>query len=766
MVDGHMLDLDQEINLPKNRRHNIEIVVDRISLTPETRPRVSEAIEIALEHGKGLMLVESADGKNRQTFSKYHSCSVCDFNMPLVEPRLFSFNSPQGMCQGCKGLGLKLAVDVDKLIPNRRLSIRQGGIKFYQNLVDSENLDWQEFKAMLDFYGISLDAPLKDLSSNDWEIILHGSLEAIDYDLVSRSGIRHQKNGYIEGLIPKIERRYLNTSSEQIRGWYKSTFMSDRECDVCYGARLNTFGLAVQIGNLNIHQLTTLPIEKALEFILQLELSPYEEKVARLVLNEITHRLEFLINVGLEYLSLDRKAETLSGGESQRIRLATQIGSNLTGVLYVLDEPSIGLHQKDNRRLITALKKMVDIGNTLIVVEHDEETIRSADYIVDIGPQAGDEGGQIVAQGDLEQIKKSPESVTGAFLTGALKIETPSYRRSGNGQVLEIKDARENNLQRINVKFPLGKLIGVTGVSGSGKSTLVNEILAKALIQRLTNPFMAPGQFGKLKGIEFVDKVVPISQSPIGRTPRSNPATYTSVFDDIRDVFAQTQVARARGYQKGRFSFNVDGGRCEKCQGDGLLRIEMHFLPDVYVLCDICDGKRYNHETLEAKYKNKSIADVLAMRVYEAFEFFTNRPKIKHKLQTIIDVGLGYIKLGQSATTLSGGEAQRVKLATFLQKKPTGKTIYILDEPTTGLHQWDVKKLIKVLGRIVDGGDTVLVIEHNLDVIKSCDYIIDLGPDGGDKGGLVVARGTPEQVATSEQSHTAKYLREILHDGK
>lgn len=767
-VDGEIFSLEEEKSWPtlnKNIRHNIEIVIERLVLKndPEVKSRISEAIEVALEHGKGFMAVENINDKSFKLFSKFHSCPQCGFNMPLIEPRLFSFNSPAGMCQGCKGLGIKLIVDLKKLIPDQNLSIKQGAIKFYENLVDSSNLDWQEFKKLLEFYGISLETPVKNLRRDDLDIILHGSEEPINFSLISNSGRKYEKYHAIEGIVPKIERRYLNSTSEAIRIWYKNSFMSDSECNVCHGARLNDFALSVKINQLNIYQLTNKPIDQVLEFILNLNLTETQQQIANLIINELVNRLTFLNNVGLEYLALSRKAETLSGGESQRIRLATQIGSNLTGVLYVLDEPSIGLHQKDNAKLIKTLKKMVDIGNTLIVVEHDEETIRSADWIVDLGPLAGDQGGEVIAQGKSLMIMDEPRSLTGQFLSGKQSIQIPKFRRSGNGKVLEIRGVKENNLKNLDVKFPLGKMIAVTGVSGSGKSTLVNEVLAKALIQKISNPFIVPGSFKELKGSEYIDKVVQISQSPIGRTPRSNPATYTSVFDDIRDVFTKTQIARARGYQKGRFSFNVPGGRCDKCDGDGVIKIEMHFLPDVYVTCDNCHGKRYNYETLEAKYRNKSIADILEMTVSQALIFFDNHFKIKYKLQTIEDVGLGYIKLGQSATTLSGGEAQRVKLATFLQKKPTGKTIYILDEPTTGLHQADVKKLIEVLNRLTNGGDTVLVIEHNLDIIKSVDFIIDLGPGGGINGGKIVAQGSPEQIVKLEKSYTGQYLKILLN---
>ena len=760
-VNGDILSLDDNINLSKTKRHDIDIVVDRIVLKEEDRPRITEAVELALEYAKGLVTIWFQDG-NEETFSKFHSCPHGDFNMPQIEPRLFSFNSPSGMCDACKGLGIKLKVDVKKLIPDTAKSINQGGIKYYENLVDSENLEWQEFAALLKHYNIARNVPIRTLSEHELDIILHGSIDEISYSLQSKSGNRYDKFGFIEGTTSKIERKHLNSTSEMVRTWYRNTFMSDIKCDVCQGKRLNKYALSVKIDDKDISQFTGLSIEVAHDVIITLDLQGDEAQIAELILNELSNRLSFLNNVGLDYLTLDRKAETLSGGESQRIRLATQIGSNLTGVLYVLDEPSIGLHQKDNDKLITTLRKMVDIGNTLIVVEHDDDTIKAADYLVDIGPAAGDRGGEVVAAGTPEEVAAVEESITGRYLSGKEFIAVPKSRRSGNGKVLEVVGAEENNLNKVNAKFPLGKFISVTGVSGSGKSSLVKEVLAKSIQQKISNPFLTAGKHKQLKGIQNIDKMVLVDQSPIGRTPRSNPATYTSVFNDIRDVFTNTQVAKARGYKKGRFSFNVDGGRCDKCRGDGVIKIEMHFLPDVYVTCDQCDGKRYNQETLDAKYRSKSIADVLAMRVSEALEFFDTNRKIKNKLQTLEDVGLGYITLGQNATTLSGGEAQRVKLATFLQKRPTGKTVYILDEPTTGLHQHDVKKLIEVLNRIVDGGDTVLTIEHNLDVIKVSDYIIDMGPGGGVKGGKVIATGTPEQVAKVPGSYTAEYLRKML----
>ncbi|MCK5867139.1 MAG: excinuclease ABC subunit UvrA [Mycoplasmataceae bacterium] len=764
-VNGSIFTLDDEIKLDKNKVHNISIVVDRIVINKDIRSRLVEAVELALEYGKGLVNIEIVDDKIK-SYSKFHSCPEGDFNMPLLEPRLFSFNSPSGMCESCKGLGVKLNTDKNKLFLNKKQSINQGGIVYFKNLIGSTNLEWQEFKILCDHYKIDLNTAIEDMNKEDIEIIMYGSKDEIQFSITSSSGIRRDKISMIEGIADKIERKYMGTSSEMIRKWYRNTYMSDVTCNKCKGSRLNDNAMAVKIGEMNIFEFTKQSIESTLENVLSMELDDNEKQISELIINELADRLSFLNNVGLDYLSLDRKAETLSGGESQRIRLATQIGSNLTGVLYVLDEPSIGLHQKDNAKLIKTLKHMVESGNTLMVVEHDEETIRSADYIIDIGPGAGEDGGEIVAQGTLEQISKSKNSLTGDYLSGRKKIEIPLSRRSGNGKVFLVKGAKENNLSNIDVKIPLGKLISVTGVSGSGKSTLVNEIIYKSIQQKISNPFIVPGKVGSISGIEYIDKLIRVSQSPIGRTPRSNPATYTSVFDDIRDVFSKTQVSRARGYLKGRFSFNVDGGRCEKCRGDGTIKIELHFLPNVYVKCEQCEGRRYNLETLESKYKNKSIADVLDMRVSEAVEFFSANKKITDKLMTLMDVGLGYITLGQSATTLSGGEAQRVKLATFLQKKPTGKTLYILDEPTTGLHQHDISKLINVLNRIVDDGDTVLVIEHNLDMIKVSDYIIDLGPGGGIKGGKVIATGTPEQVSKTAGTYTGEYLETILFDKK
>ena len=761
-VNGQIFSLEDEIILEKNKKNNIEIIIDRLILNHDNKSRIAEAIELAFEYSKGLATIE-INGKQIETFSKFHSCEHGDFDMPLIEPKLFSFNSPSGMCLECKGLGLKLKVDHKKLIPDKTKSIMQGAILYFKNLLHSSNLEWQQFKELCNYYKIDLYKPINELTKKEFDILLIGSEGPIEYSLESSSGNKYEKFEIIEGIATKIERKHLSTTAEQMRTYYRKNFMSDIKCSSCHGTRLNKFARAVKIDGINIHELTKLSIDECLDKIISLELNDSESKISELVVNELTNRLGFLSNVGLDYLSLNRKAETLSGGEAQRIRLATQIGSNLTGVLYVLDEPSIGLHQKDNNKLLETLKKMVELGNTLLVVEHDEETIRAAEHIVEIGPRAGKNGGKIIAQGTPSELMKNQNSLTGDFLSGRRKIEIPKSRRSGNGKVIQVSGATENNLKKINVKFPLGKLIAVTGVSGSGKSTLVNEVLAKAIQKNLTNEFIIPGKHKEVKGLENIDKLVRISQSPIGRTPRSNPATYTSVFDDIRDLFVKTKLARARGYLKGRFSFNVDGGRCDKCKGDGLRKIQMHFLPDVYIECDQCDGKRYNDETLEVKYKNKNIADVLDMRVEEALVFFESVPKILVKLKTIFDVGLGYIKLGQSATTLSGGEAQRVKLATFLQKKATGKTLYILDEPTTGLHPYDIKKLISVLNRIVDGGDTVVVIEHNLDAIKVVDYIIDLGPGGGKNGGSVIATGTPEQVSLNDESFTGKYLKGVLY---
>lgn len=759
-INGEIFELDKDINLDKNKKWTIELVIDRLVLSPDQLSRVSEAIENALEYSNGLVTIEALS-KEKRTFSIQHSCEYGDFDMPKIEPKLFSFNAPAGMCPNCKGLGYLQKASFDLIAPDKNLSINEGGIKYYKNLVGTQNLEWQEFANLMDFYNIDLDTPLRDLSDEELNVIKYGSYEEIPMVRISTSGNRYEGTRFVEGILPKIERKYMETVSEEYRTYYKK-YLTDTLCPECKGQRLNKYALAVKLDKLNIFELSNKSIDELLQFIENLKLTEYEQEVCSLILSELKHRLEFLINVGLNYLTLNRKAETLSGGEAQRIRLATQIGSALTGVLYVMDEPSIGLHQKDNQRLINSLRKIVDIGNTLIVVEHDEETIREADYIVDIGPDAGEKGGKIVAYGSLEDICSAPESITGKYLSGVWQIDVPKTRRSGNGKVLTLKNATANNLKNVTVGFPLGKLIVVTGVSGSGKSSLVNEELSNALNKYLNSAAYDIRDDKKLTGQINVDALISVNQSPIGRTPRSNPATYTSLFDDIREIFAMVEESKEKGFTKSRFSFNVPGGRCDKCYGDGVLRIEMHFLPDVYVVCDHCDGKRYNLETLEIKYHGKNINDVLEMTVAEAYAFFINRPKLRTKLQLLMDVGLDYIKLGQSSTTLSGGEAQRVKLATYLQKKSTGKSLYILDEPTTGLHTHDVKKLLSVLNRIVDNGDTVLVIEHNLDVIKNADFIIDLGPNGGKNGGQIVATGTPEQVAKNEISYTAEYLRKIL----
>ena len=757
--DGEMRMLEDDIVLEKNIRHDIDVVIDRIIKTEDSRSRINDSLETALKTGDGRVIV--SDGENETMFSSSYACPECGFSVPNLEPRLFSFNAPLGACENCKGLGFTEEVDIDELIPDRSKSIRQGAIRYYKNIVDSENIEWQTFEILCSSYQISLDEPIDSLSPQQLEIILHGSDRPITYRLMSSSGNEYKRNDYIEGVKDLIERRYRDTSSSMVKDWLHS-FMKETQCPVCKGRRLNPQALSVRVGNANIAEFTEKSVVSAKQFLSELKLDVEKAKIADLVVKEIDNRLTVLHNVGLDYLTLDRLAGTLSGGEAQRIRLATQIGSRLSGVLYVMDEPSIGLHQRDNSKLIATMKEMRDLGNSLIVVEHDEETMIESDWIVDVGPGAGIHGGQIMAQGTPQDIMKSENSITGAYLSGRKIIPLPLKRRKGNGNRIEIKGAAEHNLKNINVRFPLGELVVVTGVSGSGKSTLVNDVFMKAVQQKLGRVRVYPGKFRSISGLEHVDKLVQIDQQPIGRTPRSNPATYTGVFDDIRDVFAKTPEARMRGYDKGRFSFNTKGGRCEACQGDGVKVIRMNFLPDVYVPCEVCHGKRYNDETLACTYKGKTIYDVLEMSVEEGIQFFSAHPKIRNKLQTLYDVGLGYMKLGQSSTTLSGGEAQRVKLASELQKRATGKTVYILDEPTTGLHTDDVRRLIDVLQRIVDNGDTVVVIEHNLDVIKCADWIIDLGPEGGDEGGTIVATGTPEKIAEVKESWTGQYLAKAL----
>lgn len=759
-IDGEVVLLEDVQALEKNKKHDIDVVVDRV-VKGNDRGRIHDSLESALQLSEGLAVVAYDD--QEILFSSNYSCKYCGFSVPKLEPRLFSFNAPFGACDTCKGLGITQRVDLDILIPDRNLSIMQGGIIYYKNILRKDNLEWQRFKALCDYYEIDVEQPIKKLSKKELDLVLYGSKDPIAYKMYSKSGNVTSKTEHIEGVVTLIERRYMETTSSFSREWYAS-FMMEDTCPTCGGRRLNEVALSVRVNGINIYEWTQMSIKQSLQFLKHMELSEQEQAIAKLVLKEIENRLQFLSDVGLNYLTLDRLAGSLSGGEAQRIRLATQIGSHLTGVLYVLDEPSIGLHQRDNDRLIESLKKMRDLGNTLVVVEHDEETMRQSDYIVDIGPGAGVHGGEVVAQGTLADILPNTQSITANYLSGRCKIAIPDTRKKGNGKFVEIIKASENNLKDVNVKFPLGALNVVTGVSGSGKSSLVNEILSKGVAHALGRVRVKPGKYKQIKGIKNLDKIINISQDPIGRTPRSNPATYTGVFDDIRDLFAQTPEAKMRGYQKGRFSFNVKGGRCEACQGDGILRISMHFLPDVYVPCEECGGKRYNEETLEVTYKGKNIYDVLEMSVEEGIDFFKNVHKVKHKLQTLYDVGLGYIKLGQSATTLSGGEAQRVKLASELQRKATGKTLFILDEPTTGLHSSDVATLLIVLKRIVDNGDTVVVIEHNLDVIKSADYIVDIGPEGGDEGGQIMGVGTPEQISQIEASYTGQYLKKILEE--
>lgn len=757
-VDGEIIEIDSPITLDKNKKHDIDIVVDRLVLKKENRLRISEALELAAKFSGGFVKVMTND--NELFFSEHYACKYCGFSMPEIEPRLFSFNSPLGACPECNGLGYKLNVSED-LVMDYDKSLNNGAIVPYRNQ-EKDNLNNLMLEQTCKFYDIDMDKPFKELSKEQQKIIMYGSPDLIHYKMNSSSGRNHDKVEAFEGVISNFSRRYLETNSDWIREWIEG-YMVSGECSSCHGARLNKSVLSILINGKNINDLCVMSIEDLYKFFDNIELSEEQKIISKLIIKEIKDRLGFLIDVGLEYLSLARSADTLSGGEAQRIRLATQIGSQLTGVLYVLDEPSIGLHQKDNERLINTLKKMRDLGNTLIVVEHDSDTMLASDYLVDVGPGAGSHGGEIVACGTPSEVMANPNSLTGAYLTGKKKIEIPKVRRPGNGKFIEIKGACENNLKNVNVKIPLGMIVCVTGVSGSGKSSLINQVLYKnCLLKLYKNKKEKPGKCKEIKGIENFDRVIAISQTPIGRTPRSNPATYTGVFDDIRDVFATTNEAKVRGYDKSRFSFNVKGGRCEACGGDGLKRIRMNFLPDVYVPCEVCHGTRYQHETLEVLFKGKNIADVLDMQIEDALEFFDAFPKIKAKLQTLVDVGLGYMKLGQSSTTLSGGEAQRVKLAYELNSKISAKTLYILDEPTTGLHVDDIKKLMNVIYKIADCGASVIIIEHNLDVIKCADYIIDLGPDGGERGGNIIFSGTPEEMIKNSDTYTAKFLKDVM----
>ncbi|EJT6665203.1 excinuclease ABC subunit UvrA [Clostridium perfringens] len=760
-IDGEIYDLtEDEIKLEKNIKHNIEAVVDRIIVKDGIEGRLTDSIETSLKMAEGLVLVNII-GEEDRLYSEHFACADCGISIDELAPRMFSFNSPFGKCERCDGLGTLMEIDEDLVVPNKNLSIRGGAISTWgDSRMKEESWTYCVLKALMEKYNFDLDTPYKDLPKKVQEVLMYGEPEKLKVTY-TKENVTAVYNHSFEGEINNLRRRYMETNSDTMKAEIEK-YMSDNPCPKCKGARLKPEALAVTVGGKNIFEFTSMAIREELDFINSIDFSEKDKIISSQIIKEIQSRLSFLINVGLDYLDLARKAGTLSGGEAQRIRLATQIGSQLMGVLYILDEPSIGLHQRDNDRLISTLKQLRDVGNTLIVVEHDEDTMREADYIVDIGPGAGEHGGEIVASGTLDEIMSNENSLTGKYLTGAKKVELPQERRKGNGNFITVKGAKENNLKNVTAKFPLGTLTMVTGVSGSGKSTLVNEILYKGLNKIVNKAKDLPGKFKEITGYENIDKIIDIDQSPIGRTPRSNPATYTGTFDIIRELFSQTQEAKMRGYKPGRFSFNVKGGRCEACSGDGIIKIEMQFLSDVYVPCEVCKGKRYNRETLEVKYKGKNIADVLNMTVEEALEFFENIPRIKNKLQTLMDVGLGYIRLGQPSTQLSGGEAQRIKLAYELSKRSTGKTLYILDEPTTGLHIHDVNRLVKILQRLVDGGNTVIVIEHNLDMIKCADYIVDLGPEGGDKGGTIIATGTPEKIAEAKESYTGKYLKKYL----
>ncbi len=759
-INKEMVDLSEDITLDKNIKDDIDVVIDRIVIKEGIRTRLFESIEAATKLSDGKVIISVlGDNSKEIVMSEKFACPHCDFSLPELEPRLFSFNAPFGACPECKGLGVKLQISEDLVIPDKDISINDGCIKTMSD--DTDNLYYKKLECACKHYKIDMNKPFKKLSQKAKQIVLYGSDEIIHFHYSTKSGNIMNNRDFYEGVINNLQRRYMETSSTWIREWLEN-YMVESVCETCQGARLKKEVLSVKVGDKNIYEVTSMSIKELIKFFNNLKLGEEQAQIANLILKEIGDRLSFLQNVGLEYLTLSRSAGTLSGGEAQRIRLATQIGSHLTGVLYVLDEPSIGLHQRDNEKLINSLKEMRDLGNTLIVVEHDTDTMLEADYLVDIGPGAGDNGGQVVAAGTPQEVMQNKNSITGDYLSGRKCIEIPKTRRKGSSKFITIKGAKEHNLKDINVKIPLGTLTLVTGVSGSGKSSLVNEILVKAAQQKIYKSKDLPGKHEKILGLDNIDKIVAISQNPIGRTPRSNPATYTGVFDDIRELFTTTKEAKMYGFGKDRFSFNVKGGRCEACRGDGVKKIEMHFLPDVYVPCEVCHGTRYNIETLSIKYKDKNISDVLNMRVSEALEFFENIPKIKNKLQILEDVGLGYIKLGESAVDLSGGEAERIKLAKELQKKATGKTLFVLDEPTTGLHQEDIRRLLAIINKIVDNNDTVLIIEHNLDVIKTADYIIDLGPNGGDGGGSVVATGTPEEIIKVKESYTGEFLKKVM----
>lgn len=761
-VDGEVYELTDDIEIDRKKKHNIELVVDRLVVKEEIRTRLTESVETALKYANNLVVID-IPGDKEILYSQNYACPDCNISIEELTPRMFSFNNPFGACPTCTGIGYLMKMDEDLIVPDKNKTLYDG-IKAFgaSTMKKGDTMAKMYFESIAKHYGVEIkDVHIKKLPRWFLEKILYGTGdEAIDFEYTSYAGTRKFTSPF-EGVLPTLDRRYNETKSQGMRDFYEM-YMSESACQTCHGARLKKESLSVKVGDKNINELTDMSIDKIKDFLNSLQLNNKDKMIADQILKELNKRLQFLLDVGLEYLTLSRSAGSLSGGEAQRIRLATQIGSGLTGVLYILDEPSIGLHQRDNEKLLATLRKLRDLGNTVLVVEHDEDTMYAADQIIDIGPGAGVHGGKVIAQGTAEEIKLVPESITGQYLSGKKQILVPKKRRKSNGKAIEVKGATEHNLKNINVKFPLGQFICVTGVSGSGKSTLVNEILYKTVAKEIYGSNEKPGKCKEIKGLENVDKIINIDQSPIGRTPRSNPATYTGVFDVIRDIFAATQEAKMRGYDKGRFSFNVAGGRCEACSGDGVLKIEMHFLPDIYVPCEVCKGKRYNRETLEVKYKGKTISDVLDMTVEEALKFFENIPKIKSKIQTLYDVGLGYIKLGQPSTTLSGGEAQRVKLATELSKKATGKTLYILDEPTTGLHIADVHKLIDILQRLVDTGNSIIVIEHNLDLIKTADYIIDLGPEGGEKGGQIIAVGTPEQITRNDQSYTGKFLKKYL----